>query len=230
MKYLVAFLILCLAALTAWMLITNPSNKAESYYGRALFGKDAADASAWLHFIVQGEKVFIDRNRNNVADSDELFVPTQAENLKIGNRQYSLVAANTGIAPDAVSDSLPQSLMLQVEVDAQRDFTMSGKMHVVNSPERCNWLHFGGDLQFLVMDQPSFRAGAETPAELKIFIGSVAGGPPGSSPSLVDGSIRPDTFRTTIIVPDTKPPFPTVDIQFEGSTTESETIEMDQFC
>ena len=232
MKYLIAISGLFLTALVAWMFFATSTAHTESFYGRALFGKDAADATAWLHFIVQGEQVFVDRNRNNVAEQDELFDAKTGIALSIGDEQFSLVAAENGIAPDAVSETLPQSLMLQVDVTANRSYRMSGKMHLVQSPEHCNWLHFGGNLQFLLMEQPTFRAGAESPAELKVFVGSVTNGPPGSPPYLIDSSVRPDTFRTTIIVPETKPPFPTVELKFTGAKTESESqpIDMDQFC
>ena len=83
------------------------------------------------------------------------------------------------------------------------------------------------------MDQPKLRAGQKKPAEIKIFVGTSTSGPPNTTAvAAVDVGLRPDNFRTAIVIPESKEPYPTIDLQFETTDNKAKTaqIVMDQFC
>lgn len=234
MKYLVAVLSIAIVCIAGWVWFQNRSTPGTPYYGRALFGNDATDSQAWQHFIVQGDQVFVDQDRDAVADSSEVFDSSSGLKFSVGNREYSIVAAQAGVDADAVSESLPQRLQLEVDVHGVRPYRMAGKMLLTHDPDDCNWLHFGGELQFLVMDPPRLRAGAKTAAELKIFIGTPTSGPLTQNDMTTStSSSQPDVFRTAIVIPVRQSPYPSLELAFDLNGTMEpapQQLVMDQFC
>ena len=234
MKYLIALATIAIVGLASWLWFQSQSTPRSRYYGRALFGDSSTDSAAWLHFIVQGNRVFVDQNKDDVADATEVFASRQGIRLTVGEREYSIVSAQPGIIADAVSDTLPQRLHLEVDVLDDRPYRMAGKMLLTDSPDECNWLQFGGDLQFIVMDRPRFRAGAKAAAELKIFIGTPTSGSPSTNAVANKiNSAKPDVFRTAIVIPVRQTPYPTLELAFDhDGLPESATQQllMDQFC
>lgn len=199
-------------------------------FGRVLLGNDSVDPAAWVHFIIQGDQVFVDHNRDNEPQQTEGFDVQNGLNLTVGERNFHIAKASAGLSPEAVSETLPQSLHLQVVVKDPAPYTMAGKLIMSPSYEECNWLQFGGELRFLATNEPNLRAGMSKPAELKIFIGTTTMGSPETGSIVQTGTTKkPDMLRTAIIIPEHQPPFPNLKIQF-GEDSKSETIVMDHFC
>ena len=233
MKYLVTFLALAVTAVVAWIFLQNQPSGAESYFGRALLGHDIGDESAWLHIIVQGENVFFDENKDDSCNESERFHSGEPRQFTVGGRVYEITNATPGIAADAISESLPQQIHLTVDVLDERPYRMAGKMVATTTPEKCNWIQFGGKLDFLVMSQPKLRAGNETAAEVKIFIGTTTSGTADAPvPVLAKSGEKLDSFRTTIIIPREEPPYPNLDLTFTSQSGDptNQFLQMNEFC
>ena len=232
MKLLVPILVLLVLVIAGRFLI--PTSKPTSLYGQVLFGTETDNPEAWMHVIVEGNDRFIDKNKNAIAEKTELLASNQELTHQVGNRKFTVSNISLGIPADAVSESFPQRLLLTVQVHDKRPFTMTGQMQLVESADDCNWLQFGGDLRFLSMGVPELRAGA-APSEVKIFVGTVTDGPPNSEKQLhitdvAKSESKIDIFRSTIVVPNQSPPFPTIALEINGSDSATKRISMDRFC
>ena len=140
---------------------------------------------------------------------------------------FTVSKIDLGIAPESVSETLTQKLILYIDIGKESSYTMSGSMVVTSEKE--NWLNFGGPMEFLEMEKLSLTK-SEAPEEIKLFIGTVATNPDETS----DNSPKDpsELFRTTIVVPTEQPPFPKGSIKFFVPDSEPVIKEfvMDHFC
>jgi len=197
-------------------------------YGTALIG-DRNNSPTELEFMVQGSKIYVDQNDDGQPQAAEELPDRKmpAVTNPETNMTFTVSKIDLGVAPESVSETLTQKLILYVDIGDKSPYQMTGKM--VLTPEKENWLNFGGSMTFLEMEKLALKKSSQ-PEEIKLFVGTVASG-------LVDAhdDSLPDpneTFRTTIVIPTEKPPFPIGSIKFFVPDSEPVVKEfvMDHFC
>lgn len=197
-------------------------------YGTAFVG-DPNRSPDVLDFMVQGSHIFVDQNGDGLPQAEEELPERKVAPITnpATGMTFTVSKIDLGVAPESVSETLTQKLILYVDIGKDSQYTMSGKMVV--TPEKKNWLHFGGPMEFLEMEKLSLKK-SEQPEEVKLFIGTVANGP--APNATVQQADSVETFRTTIVIPTEQPPFPKGSIKFEVPDSEPIVREfvMDHFC
>ena len=234
---LIIFLLATTASGFVYLKSSTSSDNSPVLYGDVLLGSNEADKGMPLRFMVRGEQIFLDENGDQIPQASELLPDRKIE--QISNSQlesnYTISKLDLGVAPESVSESLTQKLIVYVDIGQGEDqYSMSGKMELTSNPEQANWLHFGGPLSFMAMETLEVSKKANGSKELTIFLGTIANGP---NP-LVDGAqqdvdveLNP-VFRTTVVTPSDKPPYPQASVAFQIPNTEPfvQELTMDQFC
>lgn len=225
---LILLLTVVAAAAIGVVLYNSRSAAKPVLYGTALVG-DRNNSPTELEFMVQGSKIYVDQNDDGQPQADEELPDRKMQPITnpATGITFTVSKIDLGVAPESVSETLTQKLILYVDIGEESPYQMSGKMAV--TPEKENWLNFGGPMEFLDMQKLSLKK-SKQPEEIKLFVGTVASGSADAhDDSLADPT---ETFRTSIVIPTEKPPFPIGSIKFFIPNSEPVVKEfvMDHFC
>ena len=209
------------------------------YFGRILIGPDKTDDSKIFHFIVQGRDLYVDENKDNIPQPEELDTVRSLPLIEDPESKtiYEVSGLRLGLAPENVSDKLPQQLGMTVEVQGKQAYTQSGSVVLTRDPEKSNWLHFSGPLEMLFLDDIGLHKGGAKPSQLKLYVGSVARGSASDIANSSDAAGLNLISRTAFLIPDETTPFPRVTIKYaaEGEDAVDGTpiiqeLDLDTFC
>lgn len=227
-------------AFLGWQWMFRPAevsqHQEQLFFGRAVFGPDISDASAVYHFIVKGEDIFVDANKDDIPQPDELNSDRELPLLEDPKNGLTYeVGMSIGISPSAVSESLPQQLALTVKVRGSHNYSQAGSVVLSPDPTETNWLHFGGPLRMWCLDEEAvLLAGSDTATELTVFLATVSEGPASMLGQPGQVAKKPDEFRMSaaaFVIPGPSTPFPELEITYP---TESEPLVqeyvLDKFC
>jgi len=181
LKILLAILAIAGTTLAAQALIKSP----KPLHGYAIFGKTGADQGpkfsfvSWktdaaksnrsdavapiikAHLIVVGADIYLDANGNGQPESSERFQnsrkPIEAKSPD-GQSLYRLTGAFLGVSPNNVSASMPQHVMLSVDIadvaaPESVKFRQTGKITMYPEPVDHGWAHFDGPLAIEFLDE-----------------------------------------------------------------------------
>jgi len=181
LKILLVFLAIAGTTFAAQALIESP----QPLHGYAIFGKTGTDQDpkvsfvSWTtdatksnrpdavtpiikaHLIVVGPDIYLDTNENGKPESSERFKndrqPIEAKSPD-GQSLYRLTGAFLGLSPKNVSASMPQHVMLNVDVADVANpesikFRQTGKITMHPEPADHGWAHFDGPLAIELIDR-----------------------------------------------------------------------------
>lgn len=166
--------VVVLAALTLPLLPSN-RNSAPIYFGKAIFGQDTDDESSVIHFIVRGDEIFVDRNTDNIPQPEELNSDKrlpEIANLEMGVT-YDVHELRLGLAPESVSDRLPQQLGMTVEVRGEFTFQQLGTVVLSTDPQHANGVQFDGPISLIYTDHDlELKKGGQETA-IRVLAGTI---------------------------------------------------------
>lgn len=187
------------------------------YFGHVVFGREKTPETT-KQFIVRGRQIFIDENQDQFPQpSEELTQPSDHVIREQGSEtEFKFASFDVGVSPDLVSEARPQKLILYVDIVDKFAYQMTGQIELSTTAAPTRYLHFGGPLEFLALDEIELRDQSSEPQDVKIYLGTSTAIP----------------TNTTVVAPNEQPPFPDAVIHFElenGETT-SQKFAMDHFC
>ena len=169
-KLIIGVLVIAvLAALAFVPSLINRQSATPNLYGKAIIG-DVDDPASIVHFIVQGDKIFVDENKDDVPQPEELnsekrlaeIADTKA-GIKYDVHEFRLV-----VAPDAVSEKLPQQLGMTADIQGEFSYQQLGVMVLSADPQDAGVVQFNGPIS-LILPEPDFefpKSGSEIPVRL----------------------------------------------------------------
>ena len=206
------------AIFAAYFFVWPPSSPpVELYFGKVVFGHEQTPETTKL-FIVRGREIFLDENADHVPQDSELIAPHGKTKIQQPEStvDFEFASIDVGVSPELVSENRPQKLILYVDVLGEFKYQMTGQLELATTPAPNDYLHFGGPLQFLALEEVEIRENESEPQDIKIYLGTPTENP----------------LNTTVVAPNQQPPFPEVKISFEmeGEETEERKLTMDYFC
>ena len=131
------------------------------------------------NFIVVDRAVFYDANENKIPERSEKFTGS-GNSFEIfsadGKSRYRLTKAVIGLSPDNVSDTMPQQILMNVDIYAtdkpdSLKYQQAGMINAYPQPVQNGWAHFDGPLSFQFVDQGSKLAASGGPTvDLRLSI------------------------------------------------------------
>lgn len=229
-------ILLITASLVFVAVIYFYTQRVQPWYGRCAFGP-TSDTS--LEFIVLGDAVYLDRNIDGKAQSDELL--PESTTLEVpsenGTIAYRIGRVGTWLAPSATSSDSPQVLDLYDVTGADFPYTMSGLVVLSRDRTTSDTCHFFGPLAIHVFPTDNFPPDKlfhpANEAIIKIGLISIDEASTAISPvlgptsALVHTSAEPDrdtyAFDSTVR--------PELEIVFETTKTPSrQKLTIEEFC
>ena len=211
-----------LAALTLPLLLKNRSS-APVYFGKAIFGQDTDDESSVIHFIVRGDEIFVDKNADNIPQPEELNSDKRLP--EIANREmgvtYDVHELRLGLAPESVSDRLPQQLGMTVEVRGEFPFQQLGTIVLSTDPQHTNWAQFNGPISLIYTDHDlELKKGGHETA-IRVLAGTITESVQDSDPPETAAGDQTDSAsaplslnRISYVVPQPKNAAPLLRIEY----------------
>ncbi len=147
------------------------------FFGRALIGPDRDNDEMMLHFIVQGNNIYLDQNKDDIPDPDELLTTNQLPPIvnPTSEVKYLVKEIRLGKSPQLVDEDFPQALGLTVEVEDKVVYSMGGSINMSVNPQTSDWVHFAGKLEFLFDPEDELFTVGST-AEIRVNVGTKAYG------------------------------------------------------
>ncbi len=219
-------------------------------YGHAVFGTQSnqktptsstpgrSDADAepitdnLAHFIVVGRDVFFDANNNKLPEPTEKF-NSSGNTFQVvssdGRSRYRLTKAVVGLSLDSVSETMPQHIILNVNVHQPDQpesikFQQTGMITVRPQAAEHGWAHFDGPLSFEFFDDGLALPGPDGPrVDLRLAI---------STPRVRCKIQTEKTFcsNTTTTAPGTLVPTASIEFPTQSDKTITKRYDLDQFC
>ncbi len=204
-------------------------------YGHALLGEsDRAD------LIVHGRDVFFDANGDKTAQKSEKFVGGKNQFQVIsadGTTRYQLTKATVELAPESVSENLPQTVKLEANIHAvnQPDrvqYQQIGQVTVLPTAQETGWAHFDRAMVFQFIDENLTVPATGGPSiELRVALVTPAGAATPSDGNNQSANGSGGGRRLAQAVPGTI--VPTATIRFPSATSDQPIVkqyDLDQFC
>ena len=187
------------------------------FFGHVVFGQENTTDTIHL-FIVRGRQIFLDANGDHRPQNSEELRQSSGHLIQQtdSNLKFKFASIDIGISPDLLSETRLQKLIFYVDINSEFEFQMTGQMELSKSVDPSNYLHFGGPLEFLALDEIKLNNESETPQDIKIYLGTVSG----------------QSSNTTVVVPNENPPYPKASIRFaDGNPLPNrQEFTMDHFC
>jgi hypothetical protein len=199
----------------------------------AAYSTQSLDARLTARFIVLGTEIYFDQNENQLPERSEKFTHAGSSFELIsedGTCRYRLLKAILGLSPDSVSKTMPQQIMLRVEVENTRDaetitFQQAGMVTVYPEPINGGWAHFGGPLEMEFVDpEITLPTSAGPSVDLRLAIST----PP---TECIDASgEKTRCSNLTSVVPGALIPTATIEFPTSSDQTITKRYDLDQFC
>ncbi len=181
------------------------------------------DESAVVQFIVQGDKIFVDENKDNIPQPEELNtarrLPDKAD-VKL-DVTYKINELRLGIAPELVSDQLPQQLAMTVEVGGGFSYQQLGTVVLSQDPQRTNLVRFNGPVSLIFTDNGMELRKGERETPIQVLVGTLTGPERNSaqneseSANLTASPSEPISLnRISYVIPQPENAAPEVEIEF----------------
>ena len=203
------------------------------FFGRILLGPDKSNESMVYRFIVQGGDLYVDENKDNIPQAGELDTDGRLpliEDVAAGV-SYDVSGIRLGLAPENVSDTLPQQVAVTVDVAGKQPFTQAGSIVMTRDPATSNWLHFNGPLQMLYVNDAGLHKGSKRGTEVKVYLGTIADAPTLENGESGDFAEEDLMKQTAIVIPNQSTPFPHVSIKYESEDGPIvQELDLDTFC
>lgn len=212
-------------------------------FGRALFGPDKTDDAMVFHFIVDGDKIYVDRNKDDVPQPDELFSAKELALLTDDDTQstYRVHELRLIVNPKMVSEKLPQQLGLTTDIAGPVTYQQLGAVRLTPDPKNPDWIQFHGANHLIFADVgASLTPGTET--GLRLWIGTNAIGSAlelGSTAAKTNASEiqnvsldqvdETQRFASNVPIKNEMVPQLKIEIPTDGSPF-IETLYLDDFC
>ena len=237
-RLLILIAILLVVGITIANVVFNRT--ADPLYGYAVFGTQSeegvsnsdSNGNTHAHFIVLGSDVYFDVNNDKIPEPSERFTRAGSAFEVISadeQSRYRLTKAEVGLSPDSVSESMPQHIILTVDVlkTAQADstpFQQSGRISVYSETVDRGWAHFDGPLKFeFTGGDTKLSASGGPSVDVHLTIST----PPIECSDAADGTL---CSNPTTTVPGTLIPTATVQFPAESNRTITERYVLDHFC
>ena len=175
-KLLISVLVVAvLVALAFVPSLLNRQSAMPNLYGKAIIG-DVDEPAAVVHFIVQGDKIFVDENKDDVPQPEELnsdkrlaeIADTKA-GIKYDVHEFRLV-----VAPEAVSEELPQQLGITVDVRGEFSYQQLGVMALSTDPQDGGVVQFNGPISLILVEQVVELPKSGSAIPVRLLAGTVA--------------------------------------------------------
>lgn len=241
---LLTFAVIAASTITILQSGCNANSTSHStLYGKVVLGSDLQDDSSVVHFIVRGPDIYVDRNKDNDPQSDELITNGELPLIRdsSGAATYRIFELRLGVALKVVSESLAQQLGMTVDVGGDFNYEQIGTLLLKPNPDDATWIQFNGPVQLFNNQEGLTLFKGGNPVELQLFAGTIARGPgqqlgtPNQLPAPKNGS-QPltdtdDLRRITYIVPMQNSPVPQARVEFpaaDGPIVQE--FDLDKFC
>ena len=173
---IVVLVVAVLAALAFVPSLLEKRNNSPIFFGRAVFGQDFDDPATVVHFIVRGNEIFVDMNKDDIPQPEELNREKRLPELSDADAgiSYDIHELRLGIAPESASEQLPQQLGMTVNVRGEFSFQQLGTVVLSTSPQNVSYVQFNGPISLIYTDHDLQlpKGGPETP--IRVLAGSVA--------------------------------------------------------
>lgn len=226
----VVFGILAIAILgTTLPLMLKSRSTGPLYFGKAMFGQNPDDESSVIHFIVRGSEIFVDKNKDNIPQPAELSSDKRLE--KITNTEmgvtYDVHELRLGIAPESVSDRLPQQLGMTVDVGGEFSFQQLGTIVLSTDPQQTSWVQFNGPISLIYTDHDlELKKGGQEIA-IRVLAGTVADTATGDESEPAPFSLS----RISYVVPQPENAAPSLKIEYRSEDQPIvEEFRLDTMC
>lgn len=140
-KIIVAGVLLLLLLIGLFLM---QSKKAETkaselvFYGRVFLGPNSTNSDLILHFIVQGERIFLDRNKDDLAQPEERLLSNELEPItdSATGLTYHVKQLRLTKTLAIVTEELPQNLALTAVVSGDFSFEQLGRLVLSLDPQQ----------------------------------------------------------------------------------------------
>jgi hypothetical protein len=188
-----------------------------TFYGQVRLGTDPSNEELGLDFVVRGDRIFLDRDRNQQMDPEELVDSSEEIEVMDARNQirYRIRNMRLARAVSLVSEQEPQRLGLTVTSDQFPGFEQLGNLPLSLRPQPSAAIEFFGRQEFVFDDyQDGLMIGGES--EIRVNLGTVAR----KSAALKDDEVLEEKglnqTRLAILLPSPSGPFPQVEIVFSN--------------
>jgi hypothetical protein len=242
-KIIVAAILLVLLVVGLFLLQGKKAETLASelvFYGRVCLGPDKTNGDLTLHFIVQGERIFLDRNKDDVAQPDERLVSDELEpiaNPATGvTYRITEIRLTKGLA--MVSAELPQNLGLTVIVTGNQSYEQLGRVVLSIDPQNPGWAHIDGNNRLIFGDAEIELMAGEV-FQLAFYFGTnaIGRGADVGTERILNSDQNIDLFQLTEsdqfspVVPQEGGPYPEMTIKIPTSGEPFlERIPLNEFC
>lgn len=222
------------------------SSKSESsganlqFFGRACLGPDKSNKDMILNFVVQGSDIFLDRNKDNIAQPEERLDANQLPVIedKTSGTKYHLKELRLTKGVELVSMEFPQCLAMTVAVSGLGNFEQIGQIFMNTDPQGAEWIHLNGHHRMIFGDSEiSLTAGEKI--QMTVFFGTngVGEGRDLGTPKILEADKAQrleeltETDRFSPVLPASGTVFPELEIEIPTSAEPFVTkIPLDEFC
>jgi hypothetical protein len=192
------------------------------FYGRVCLGPDKTKEDMILHFIVQGQRIFLDKNKDDIGHPEERLESDELEPIQEPNSdvkyQVKEIRLTKGLA--MVSPELPQNLGLTVIVSGKQSFEQLGRVVMSTDPKNPGWAHLDGH-SHLIFGDPEIQLVAGESAQLTFFFGThaIGEGIDLGTPRILEADKMTDWNQLTednrfsTVVPKEGGPYPILEIE-----------------
>jgi hypothetical protein len=222
--------------------VSNSGNSSANlqFFGRACLGPDKSNNEMVLNFVVQGSDIFLDQNKDDIAQPEEHLDTNQLPLIEdsASGTQYQLKELRLTKGVDLVSKDLPQCLALTVAVSGENKFEQIGQVFMSTQAEDAKWVHFNGRNRMIFGD-PEVELTAGEKIQLTVFFGTnaVGEGRDLGTPRILEADKAQvweeltETDRFSPVLPASGTVFPELEIEIPttGEAFVSK-ISLDEFC
>jgi hypothetical protein len=222
--------------------VSNPGNSGANlqFFGRACLGPDKSNNEMVLNFVVQGSDIFLDQNKDDIAQPEERLDTNQLPVIEdsVSGTQYQLKELRLTKGVELVSKDLPQCLALTVAVSGENNFEQIGQIFMSTQAEDVKWVHFNGRNRMIFGD-PEIALTAGEKIQLTVFFGTnaVGEGRDLGTPKILEADKvqvweeLTETDRFSPVLPASGTVFPELEIEIptSGEAFVSK-ISLDEFC
>lgn len=231
--------VVVLAAVTLPWLLKNQASAPE-YFGRAIFGQETSKESSVVHFIVRGDEIFVDKNKDNIPQPEELNTDNRLPEIASSERgvTYDVHELRLGIARELVSQQLPQQLAMTVEVVGDFSYQQLGTIVLSLDPQHTNWVHFNGPISLIYTDSDLEleKGGRET--AIRVLAGTITDAGKNSAQSETESAAQsvstPESFslnRISYVIPQPENAAPLLKIEYPSEDRPIiEEFRLDTMC